>query len=246
MALALSKLGQLLELMHISRDRWGSAAARGIEWRAPALLNDAFMRAMPKRAVARRGRSTDPKLPEEQEETWKLWVRRPSDYRAEFDVGDDRVDVVVKGNWWWNWSPRRGARTNDGRENHGHGLGPGEILFRPAEVIAALLFDAPEVGEDVAGRESLRVSAVPIRDDERTPYDDEGSYVHSRLDGIGSGADEYRFNIDAEVGIILRSEAILDGRPFRILEMTELEIDSALDEKTFRIEPPNGQQFISA
>lgn len=63
----------------------------------------------------------------------------------------------------------------------------------------------------MAGRESLRVSGVPIRDDERTPYDDEESYVHSRLHGIGRGADEYRFNIDAEVGSVLGSEAILDG-----------------------------------
>jgi hypothetical protein len=58
-------------------------------------------------------------------------------------------------------------------------------------------------------------------------------------------ADRYRFNIDAEAGVILRSEAILDGRPFRILEVTELEIDPTFGEEIFRIEPPNGEQFVS-
>jgi hypothetical protein len=84
-----------------------------------------------------------------------------------------------------------------------------------------------------------------LRGNERTPYDDDESYNHSRLHDIGSGSDEYRFNIDVETGVILRSEARLEGRPFRILVMTELVIDPDLDEAILQIEPPEGEQFVS-
>lgn len=242
----LSELGDLLELMHTSRDRWNAAAAKGFEWRVPALLTEAFMRAIPKGAVTFSGSGNTGELPEEQEETWSLWVRQPSDYRAKFDVGDDRVEVVIKEHWWWDWSPRWGARTNEGQENHGHGLGPGEVLFRPADVLGALRLESPLAEVEVAGRQSLLVKAVPILVDERTPYDDEESYIHSGLHGVGSGADEFQFHIDVESGVILRSEAILAGHPFRILYMTELTIDPDFGEGTFRIEPPNGEQFVRA
>ncbi len=238
----------VLELMHTSLARWNTAAAEGTEWRSTTLLTEAFTRSIQRDAVPVTDPSPQPDDPlrDEQEEAWRLFIRRPETYRAEFDVGDERVEAVVKGRWWWSWSPSGGARTNDGRENYHHGLGVGEVLFRPADILAALHFDNPGTAQEIAGRPSFDVRAVPVEVNERTPYDGEADYVKSRLHGIGAGADEYRLCVDAETGILLRAQALLKGRPFRLLTITSLSLDRRLDDEIFHIDPPDGRPFVSA
>jgi hypothetical protein len=58
-----------------------------------------------------------------------------------------------------------------------------------------------------------------------------------------SPADSYGRLVDADRGFLLRSEARLDGQPFRIVEVTELGFDEDLPPDTFKLDPPPGETF---
>src|SRR5580704_15572710 len=53
------------------------------------------------------------------------------------------------------------------------------------------------------------------------------------LHPMGLGADEYRFALDAQQGVLLRSEARRANRPFLVLEMTEVRFDEHFDADMF-------------
>jgi hypothetical protein len=55
------------------------------------------------------------------------------------------------------------------------------------------------------------------------------------------GADEYMLSVDAEQGVLLRTEA--REQPFKVIEMTEVEFDVDLPPGTFKIDLPNGETF---
>lgn len=234
-------LGLVLELVHTSDERWTTLRAEGTEWREPALLTEAFLRAVPHAStVVSHG---DPAAEPVSTEPWQLWIRQPSTYRTHFMVGDEKVTAVVDGHRWWSISPSRGARTNDGKENYSHGPGPGEALFSFQRPLGALFFEVWEEVECV-GRPGIRTIAHPITAEERTPYDD--SQTYSELHGIGSGADEYELIVDAERGVLLRAEARLKGKPFRVLEVSSVAFDEVLADDIFRLEPPPGTNFTTA
>lgn len=237
------RLGDVLELLHTSPTKWRTLRAEGTEWRDPSLLTEAFMRALPARSTVV---SRDHSFSEPQSiEPWRLLIRRPSTYRTVFIVGHEEVTAVIDGNWWWSVSPSRGARTNGGKTNHSHGLGPAEPLFRFASTLAALQLDDWSDAE-FAERSAVRLTARPLPAEERTPYDDGDSEASSRLHGIGSGADEYDLMVDAERGVLLRCEARLQGKAFRILEVKSIHFDETFDDETFRLHPPPGMTFVNA
>ena len=110
------------------------------------------------------------------------------------------------------WSPsnggqteRRGPRARDGT----HGTGPGAALLETAAILPSLSFEitGKAGGYRTVGHRRNR------RD--RCPRNKTGTCVG--LYGIGSGADEYRLLVDAERGVLLRSEALLSGEPFQVL-----------------------------
>ena len=232
-------LGEVLELLHTSEQRWSSLRAEGTEWRDPPLLTKAFMRAMRDRSVVAYG---DPEIEPPSIEPWRLWIRPPSTFRAEFVVGDETVSAVIDGDWWWSISPSRGARTNGGRSNHSHGLGPGDALFRFHHALGVLFFDSWD-GADFGDRPAVRAIAHPITAEERTPYDD--SNMFSGLHGIGTGADEYELIVDFERGALLRAEARLGGRPFRVLHVSSIAFDEVFASDIFRLKPPPGTSFTT-
>ena len=63
------------------------------------------------------------------------------------------------------------------------------------------------------------------------------------LHELGVGADDYMLSIDAERGILLRTEARVREEPFTVIEMTEAEFDVDLPPETFKIDLPNGESF---
>ena len=63
------------------------------------------------------------------------------------------------------------------------------------------------------------------------------------LHGIGSGAEQYKLLVDAERGMLVRTEARLHGRPFLILEMDEVAFDEELPAETFMLAAPSGEEF---
>jgi hypothetical protein len=84
------------------------------------------------------------------------------------------------------------------------------------------------------GREVLEVSAVPIGI---------GEYIRRHGISLGVGADEFLWTVDAEFGIVLKSEARHAGRPFRIVETRSVVFDGSLDEETFKIHLTPGEEF---
>lgn len=236
------RLGHLLELLHTSQTKWRTLSAEGSEWRDPPLLTEAFIRTMPARGDLLS--QDEPSYEAQSLEQWRLWIRRPSTYRTTFAVGGDEVTAVIDGDWWWSVSQSMGARTNGGRANHSHGLGPGEPLFSFKTALAALQLEEWSEAE-FAERSAARLTARPLPAEERTPYDDGDYHAISRLHGIGAGADEFELMVDAERGVILRCEARLGGKPFRILEVKTIRFDETFADDTFRLTPPGGDSFTT-
>ena len=166
----------------------------------------------------------------EAREPWSLWVDGPDRTRAEFGAGAERVTVIIEGSRWWSFSAWAGAQTNDGDPHSSHGPGPGECLLHSARILADVELEL--VGEShVLNRRALVVAARPVSGDT------------AKLEGLGWGADEYELLVDAERGVLLRSEARVGGYPWRVLEMEEVAFDEDFPPGTFTLDPPPGESF---
>ncbi|HXF74097.1 MAG TPA: hypothetical protein VNO79_16005 [Actinomycetota bacterium] len=237
----MSEAADALELMHTAVERWRTLRAAGRAWRHRDRARAAWGRWV---SSLRRGRGRpvaslagterEPE-PEETEERWRLWLAKPDRGRAEFEVGAETVTVVWVGGTWWSWSASEGVTTNVGDPHVTHGIGPGAALIDPAGILPAV--DLELAGRSsFLGRPTVNVVARPVRvDDEHEEGDDPAVGTH----GLGVGADEYRLVVDAERGVLLRSEAVLEGEPFRLLEVEEVAFDEDLPEGTFA--PPAGE-----
>jgi hypothetical protein len=234
-----SELGDLLELLHTSDQRWRTVRMAGREWRHEARLLEAFHReaARHRGAVAMYGHGTGAPKPIEREDRWALWVAPEGRVRAEFSVGEEEMIVVLRGNQWWHWSPSTGGQTNaaDPSEGGSHGTGPGAALLETAGILPALSFEITGRAE-AAGRSAFAVRATPV-------LSERDFHVMSGLHGIGSGADKYRLLVDAERGVLLRAEALLGDELFRTLEANEIGFDEELPPETFVLELAAGQAF---
>jgi outer membrane lipoprotein-sorting protein len=234
-----SELGDLLELMHTSEERWRWLRAEGRESRHAGLNLEAFMRAVERRrsgsvgVLANSHRKVDE--PEESERRWRLWMEGANRVRAEFALGHgDMVTAVVDGSTWWSWSRAMGAQTNEGREDSETGVGPGIALVRPAALLPAVDFEVRGRATKL-GRSAYAVRAIPSPSNDVEELD----LPHA----LGSGADEYELLVDAERGVLLRTEARLRGRPFLILEMDDVAFDEEISADMFRLVPPAGETF---
>jgi hypothetical protein len=230
-----SDLAELLELMHTSTTRWQTIRAQGWEWRHLVRLQDAWRRMVPRdrsRGTAISAGSEQPK-PEDVRAPWRLWLAQPDRVRTEFTVGDDTVTAVIVGETWWSWSRSRTVTTNRGDPHSSHGRGPGDALLHPASIL-------PAVELDIAGRTTfidrpvLEVVATPSPIDDN---DEESSDWRFATHGLGGGADEYALLVDAQCGVLLRSEARIGGEPFQIIEMRAVAFDEKLAEEVFAPPP---------
>ena len=239
-------LGAVLELLHDAEPRWATLRAAGHQWRHNARANEAFERhfaaleaSQPPGSVVRLTATytpdgSQPPEPDEREDYWRLWMERGGRTRTEFSVGKDMVSAVFDGLTWWSWSPHTGGMTNRGATNHGHGLGPAVTLIDTAAVLSAVRLEFLGKGT-LLGREVLRVRGVP-----RPRLGDEPDHG---LHELGVGADDYLFSVDAERGVMLRSEARFRGEPFTAIEMIEVEFDADMPPETFTIVLPEGETF---
>lgn len=233
--------GAVLDAMRTSRERWTTIRAFGFEWRNHARLHEAFMRAIPPRAHVISAGPVAPR-PAEEQETWRLWVSLPDGrVRTESKVGGEVVTAVFEGSTWWSISPFGGAQTNGGSPRLQHGMGPGNALTDPARLISALELNLRSSRDVVAGRPTVLLSCTPKASEEMASLDRHESEV--ALHELGVGADEYALHIDRERGIVLRTEARFEERPFRIIEITEVAFDEEFPPDTFVLEPPAGGTF---
>ena len=67
--------------------------------------------------------------------------------------------------------------------------------------------------------------------------------MNQTLNGLGIGADEYVLAVDAQQGVLLRSEARLHAHPFKVIEMTEVAFDVDIPADTFALVLPAGETF---
>jgi outer membrane lipoprotein-sorting protein len=238
-------LGGVLELLNDAEPRWKTLRAVGRHWRHNARTSEVFERhfaavqaSHPSGAVVRlTGYAPDerqPQVPDESEDHWRLWMEHGGRTRSESSVGSEPLTVVFDGPAWWSWSPHAGGMTNSGDTNHRHGFGPAETL-----VDAAALLSAPRLqflGTDtLLGRDVFRIRGLPRA---RTSHQ-----LDYGLHELGVGADDYMLAVDAERGVLLRTEARVREQPFIVIEMTEVEFDVDLPPETFKIDLPNGETF---
>jgi hypothetical protein len=231
--LNVSDLGEVLELMHTSSQRWSSLAMDGFEWRnlkafARAWehhLSELHKSQSVQTLSAFRVDGIDGREPaEESREPWRIWLAKPDRRKAQFQVGDELVTAVFVGNWWWGWSPSAGFRTNGGASNASHGFGPAEALVDPASHLTSL--DMRVDGRiTFLSRPAFRVTAAPRVN--------EPAGFNRTLHMLGTGADEYQLVVDAEVGVLLRTEARYQGDAFRVIETGQIAIDESLGDKVF-------------
>lgn len=213
---------------------WRTLYLAGKSWRHNRLLLEAFEMAA-KRDVRQTVTLKGPYVqPEEETEPWSLWRVEPDRMRAEFKVGTETVTAVWRGETWWSSSPSRGYRTNGGRPNYGHGIGPGERLLDPAQILP--LVDLAMVEKTaLLGRPAYRLVAHPH------PPKWPRSGFPIELHMLGTGADEYELVADANGGLLLRTEARLGGLAFQVVEVEELALDLAIPGQTF--EPVNDAEY---
>jgi outer membrane lipoprotein-sorting protein len=212
-------LPEVLYLLHGSQRRWKTLRAEGEEWRDEERSREAWARRRPRGGIVSvRGAPG----PADRDPMWQLWIRRPDKARVEFGAAHRlRVTQITDGALTWMTLPNGEGRVHEqgGRPQ----LGPAGVLIETAGISAA--FDLDVVGRTRAlGRDAFTVRARPRIDDVRS-----GPRFHPLV----SGGDEVHLAVDAERGVLLRLEAILDGAPFYRLEMTEVGFDEELPDETF-------------
>ena len=208
---------------------YGTLRLEGHEWRDATRLRRAWERDI--KAARRSGTvaaasitsfSRSAQAANETSEPWRLWLARPDRMRAEFRAGDETVTAVFAGVRWWSRSPN-GFRSNDGDPRHGHGIGPGEALLEPARHLEHLVV-RDTVETTFLSRPVRRMIAEP------RPWTFESS---STLHRLGAGGDRYELVLDVEAGVLLRTEARLEGAPFRVIEVDDVRVNETLDDWIF-------------
>jgi len=228
------ELAELLELLHSADAPFETLHGRFRTWRHNERHREAFMAhtAAGGGAASRFGRGDPP--PPETEELMTLWRQQPDRARMERE-GSYGVRV---GDRWWLWTEHMGAISNEGDESAHSGVGEElAALISPGSLMGALRFEPAGRSERVS-REVIVVDAWPRPS--RHPGHD--SFA---LHELGLGADRYRFEVDAERGLILYSQALREGAPFLELAALELTLDEPLDPALFEFVPPEGEEVRS-
>jgi len=233
-------LGDVLELLHGAYERFETVRLVAHDWQHFARSHDAI-----KRFAAESGGTgyatfgfTSDAGPETSEGIVRLWFEKPQRVREEQEGGRRRGVLGIRdGEHWWMYSPESGARSNEDDVAMGSGVGQQyEHFLDPSVFIPGLTFEL--LGEtDVAGRRALRVVGRP-----RVGR----SISRHELFRLAPGADEYELAVDAEVGVLLRVLARLDGEEFSSREVTEIAFDESFAPETFVFVPPPGEVVRSA
>jgi hypothetical protein len=231
----MSELSELLELLHNGETPFVTLCGRFRIWRH-LKRHDAAFRA----DALRRGGATGSigpdcrSLPEQSETVLCLWRATPDRARVEYGSGSrDGAYGVRVGERWWSWDARHGTRSNAQDQSLSSETGKElAVLLDPPQLLSVFRF-APISRATRAGQPVIVVEAQPRPE----PPQVHGRYARVRH-GLGTGADSYRLEVDAERGIILASHAFFDGQPFQVIEALEMTLDGPLDEGLFKFEPP--------
>lgn len=239
-----SQLGELLEVIHNSRDRWRTFRGEYRLWRDRQLSHEAFTEMAERSGATTYGAlvvsskaEPDPEPPQS-EGRWRIWVERPDSIREEYEGRDWGPRTTVKvGEGWWTFDEHWGARSNEGSEEVSTSVAQFSGWLEPAKLLGSLRFE-PLGPATVAGRAALQTVARPP---ERSPLDDDR--FDWELHRLGAEAEEYELAVDLETGTLLRVEARFRGEPFLIGEAEVVAFDEELPPQTFVFTPPKGEEI---
>jgi outer membrane lipoprotein-sorting protein len=223
-----TQLGEVLELMTRAGSSFRTVRATVRRWQHRERFERAYGRyleaARGSVAVVSFSDEDDQVPPEEWEVVERLWWERPNRMRRE----SESTVTVTDGASGTHYVPGFGSVVHE--LEHGQAAEPPDPLFDPVALLASA--DLELLGRTVAaGREAIRVRALPRSGDE-----DWADFW-----GMTGGADEYELLVDAERGVLLRTEARLEGEPVGVTELLEVAFDEQFPEGTFRFEPPAGE-----
>jgi hypothetical protein len=207
----MSRLGELLEVLHGAHERMQTLRAELRDWMAPAasseLLVD-FDDATPR--LHWRGAGPWPRA---QVGRRLLWWQRPERLRVELLEGGRLVRVAVRdgGGWWW-WDCQAGVSEGIASDSAPPSLLDPPLLA-PQRLIGPLRLEAAGDGE-CAGRRVLRARAWPR---------------HSRL-----AADvRLELEFDAEHGTMLRRAVFEKERLAKLTEAVSISYDVPIERSRF-------------
>lgn len=230
---AMSRLADLLELMHGARGRTRTVHATVRTWRHMHRMRQAMERS----DWVSYGPVADEPEPEAVEHLARVWLAPPDRAREEQEGPDGSLVGVQNGDRWWRYDDHNGAMSNEGQPDSNSGIGDEyRWLIDAATVIGLLEFGEIARGER-AGRPALHVHAVPRA---LVPGED-GPLM--RLGALG--ADELLLDVDAERGALLRIESRFEGGTLAIFEVLEIAFDEAFGDETFVFTPPPGEEVRS-
>ena len=217
----MTRLGEVLELLHGASERARPARLTVVEWTHRSRSAAAFDRFMAERHGRHAGAAVTqmasagsaPGAPQETRRTTTLALESPTRYREEAaGVQAGKRYQVRDGERWVVWDADWGAVTHETEQEGGPPAASYAFLLDPVAIVGAYRLDTAGTVE-VAGRAAQSVRAVP-----RTGAEGATAIVF----GLGPGADELELAVDAERGALLRTDARLRGEPFRRLEVTEI------------------------
>jgi hypothetical protein len=210
-------LASVLELLHDSDRRWRTLRAAGDQWADPERSREALLRAVPPGSVVS---SRGTPGPADSDPTWMLWLDPPR-FRADFGgPHQSRILTIGDGRRMCFSHPAGDfLRVTEQREPRPH-VGPPSELLQSHGLAADLHLEA-DGRRRFLGREVLVVRGRP-----RTEAEARGPRRFL-------GADEVRFAVDAERGVLLWMEQWLGGEPYGRVAMTSVGFDEDLDPALF-------------
>jgi len=170
---------------------------------------------------------SDEPQPTASEATVRLWLERPNRFREEYEGAWGDQTAVSDGEHLWRRVPRLGLLRE--KASKGQGVLFATQLVNPAPLLPGLELEL--LGDaDHAGRAAVRLRAAP----RHVSWHD--------LFGLAPGADRYELLVDAERGILLRAEALLEGTTLAWSEVVEVAFDEQLPPEVFVLKPAPGER----
>jgi hypothetical protein len=234
----MSDLAEILRLLHDAEKPFTTLSGRFRIWRHLERHDAAFRADALRRGGATGDLGPDcPSLPEQSETVLYLWRAMPDRARVEYRSGSrDGAYGVRVGRNWWSWDARSGTQTNEQDASLGSETGRElAVVLDPPSLLSAFRF-VPLRRAARAGRPVIVVEAHPRAE----PSHERDRYGRVR-NGLGTGADSYQLDIDAERGIVLASQAFVDREPFQVVEALEITFNEPLDETLFKFQPPGNE-----
>jgi hypothetical protein len=237
-------LGALLVILH-DADKWPlTVEATYRVWRHRVRVQEASV-AQAEREKRRHGSVSvrygtgrgEPQ-PDEEVHTVRIW-RDGEKVREERHGGQrDGYYAVANPPLWWMWDERIGARSNEDDPTVGHHVGQDmELMLEPTSLLSSLRFQVTGTSA-VAGRGTVTTHAIP-----RAPDNRFGPSIG--LGAIGTGADYYELEVDAERGVLLAASAFRKGEPFHSITALAIQLGQRINPNVFRFKPPEGEEIQS-